>query len=333
MAPSGRSKSINIAFEKDLIRLPLERICPLYAVRKETKDTVKYRQVVASIKEVGLVEPLVVVRDQSDPEKYMLLDGHMRLAILADLGTQDAPCQVSTEDEAFTYNKRISRLATVQEHKMILKALERGVPEERLARALNINVKSLQDKKRLLDGICQEAAELLKDKQVALTGFQILKKMKPMRQIEAAELMVAMNKYTVNYARSLLAATSASQLNEPETPNAVKGISRQQLELMERESANLQRELRLVEDTYGRDHLDLVLARGYVSKLVTNARVARYLEMHHPEFLPEFEKITETEALTCEQRNTASVTVENTDGSARNGEGVARLGRSSSVVE
>ncbi len=297
MARSGRSKPINMAFEKDLIQLPLDQICPLYAVRKETKDTVKYRQVVASIKEVGLVEPLVVVRDQSDPEKYMLLDGHVRLAILSDLGEPDAPCQVSTDDEAFTYNKRISRLATIQEHKMILKALERGVPEERLARALNVNVKSLQDKKRLLDGICPEAAELLKDKQIALTGFQILKKMKPLRQIEAAELMVTMNKYTVNYARSLLAATPASQLKDPEKPKAAKGVSRHQLELMERESANLERELRLVEDTYGGDHLALVLARGYVSKLITNARVTRYLEMYHSEFLPEFEKITETEAL------------------------------------
>ena len=292
-----RVKQIAMAFESDLIRLPLEQICPLYAVRKETKETVKYRQVAASIKEVGLVEPLVVAPDKSDPEMYMLLDGHVRFAILADLGARDAPCQVSTDDEAFTYNKRISRLATIQEHKMILMALERGVPEERLARALNINVKSVREKKQLLDGICPEAAELLKDKQVSLTGFRVLKKMKPMRQIEAAELMVAMNKYTVNYARSLLAATPARQLIDPEKPKAVKGISRQQLELMERESANLQRELRLVEDTYGTDHLDLVLARGYVAKLISNTRITRYLEVYHPEFLPEFEKITETEAL------------------------------------
>jgi len=297
MARIRRNKTINMAFEKDLMRLPLAQICPLYAVRKETKDTVKYRQVAASINEVGLVEPLVVVRDKSDPEKFMLLDGHVRLAILLDLGKTYAPCQVSTDDEAFTYNKRISRLATIQEHKMILKALEHGVPEERLARALNVNIKSLQDKKRLLDGICPEAAELLKDKRIALTGFQILKKMKPMRQIEAAELMVAMNKYTVNYARSLLAATPASELKDPEKPKAVRGISRQQLELMERESASLERELRLVEDTYGTDHLDLVLGRGYVSKLISNARITRYIEMYHPEFLPEFEKITETEAL------------------------------------
>ena len=297
MARSRRNKTIKLAFENELLRLPLDQICPLYAVRKETKDTVKYRQVAASINEVGLVEPLVVVRDKSDPAKFMLLDGHVRLSILLNLGKTDAPCQVSTDDEAFTYNKRISRLATIQEHKMILKALERGVPEERLARALNVNIKSLQDKKRLLDGICPEAAELLKDKRIALTGFQILKKMKTMRQIEAAELMVAMNKYTVNYARSLLAATPASELKDPEKPKAVRGISRQQLELMEHESASLERELRLVEDTYGTDHLDLVLGRGYVSKLISNARITRYIEMYHPEFLSEFEKITETEAL------------------------------------
>jgi hypothetical protein len=227
----------------------------------------------------------------------MLLDGHVRHAILADLGEHDAPCQVSTDDEAFTYNKRISRLAPIQEHKMILKALERGVREERLARALNINVKSLQDKKRLLDGVCPEAAELLKDKQVSLTCFRVLKKMKPMRQIEAAELMVAMNKYTINYARSLLIATPSGELVDRENPKVVKGISPQQLERMERESANLGRELRLVEDTYGTDHLDLVLARGYVSRLISNARITRYLEMYHAELLPEFERITETEAL------------------------------------
>lgn len=292
-----RPKSIAFAFEPELIRVPLDQIFPLYAVRKETKETVKYRQVAASVSEVGLVEPLVVASDQSNPKKYMLLDGHIRLEILRDRGELEAPCQIATDDEAYTYNKRISRLATIQEHKMILKAIERGVPEERLARALNIDVKTLQEKKRLLDGICPEATELLKDKQVSMTGFRVLKKMKPMRQIEAAELMVTMNKFTVNYARSLLAATSTSQLTDPEKPKAARGVSRQQLELMERESANLARELRLVEDTYGSDHLDLVLARGYISKLISNARITRYLEMYHPEFLPEFERITESEAL------------------------------------
>jgi len=277
------------AFERDLRRIAFDQIAPLYVV-------VKFKRIASSIAEIGLVEPIVVTRDRQDPTQYTLLDGHLRLEVLKDQGATDTPCIISTDDEAFTYNKRISRLATIQEHKMILRALTLGASEERIAKALNVNIKTLQEKRRLLDGICPEAAEMLKDKQVALTGFRILKKMKLIRQIEAAQLMVTMNKYTVNYAQSLLAGTSESQLASGATPKKIKGISREQLDLMERESANLEREVRLVEDSYGEDHLDLVLARGYVTRLVSNERISKYLAQHHEEFLPEFEKITEREA-------------------------------------
>jgi len=108
--------------------------------------------------------------------------------------------------------------------------------------------------------------------------------------------MVAMNKYTINYARSLLAATPENQLVAGAKPKKIKGISREQLDLMENESANLERQVRLVEDSYGIDHLDLVLARGYVTRLVSNERITKYLALHHEEFLPEFERITEREA-------------------------------------
>ena len=46
----------------------------------------------------------------------------------------------------------------------------------------------------------------------------------------------------------------------------------------------------------GTDHLDLVLSSGYVSKLIGNARVVRYLAQHHHEILTEFQKIAGMEA-------------------------------------
>jgi len=296
MIPDQTELIVAAAFERDLSRIAFGLIAPLYVVSQKTKETMKFKRIASSIKEVGLVEPIVVSRDHKDATRYTLLDGHLRLEVLRDQGATDTQCIISTDDEAYTYNKRISRLATIQEHKMILRALSLGASEERLAKALNVNIRTLQEKKRLLDGICPEAANMLKDKQVALTGFQILKKMKPMRQIEAARLMVTMNKYTINYARSLLAATPDSQLIAGATSKKFTGISREQLDLMERESANLEREVRLVEDSYGVDHLDLILARGYVTKLVSNERITKYLALHHEEFLPEFEKITEREA-------------------------------------
>ncbi|WP_425618764.1 plasmid partitioning protein RepB C-terminal domain-containing protein [Anatilimnocola sp. NA78] len=59
----------------------------------------------------------------------------------------------ATDDEAFTYNHKVSRLPPVQEHFMILRALEHGVSEVRLARALDVDIASMRQKRDMLDGI------------------------------------------------------------------------------------------------------------------------------------------------------------------------------------
>ncbi len=200
-------------------------------------------------------------------------------------------CLVATDDEAYTYNRRISRLATIQEHKMILKAIEKGVPEERLARALNVNISSIRHKKSLLEGMCPEVIDLLKDLHVPLNTIAELKKMKPMRQIEAAQLMVAMNKFTITYAKALLAATPEAMLVRPK--KKIGSLSEEQISRMEQEAASLDRDFKAIENDYGADHLDLVLSVGYVARLLGNARVVRHLAQFHPDILSEFQKITE----------------------------------------
>jgi hypothetical protein len=86
-----------------------------------------------------------------------------------------------------------------------------------------------------------------------------------------------------------------AQLKDPAMSKAIRGVSKEQIAMMERESANLEREVRLAERTYGADHLDLVLARGYVAKLIGNVRIVRYLAQNHTEFLPEFQRIAEVD--------------------------------------
>ena len=286
---------MTMGFEDVGVRIAISDIQPLRLVTNTIKRTTKYAQIAASIREVGIVEPPVVARDRGERGKYLLLDGHLRIEILKDMGETDVACMVSIDDEAFTYNRRVNRIAMIQEHKMILKAVERGVSEERIARALNVNVNEIRRKRRLLEGICPEAAEILKDKHVPINTFAQFKKMAPMRQIEAAELMVAMNKYTVPYAKSLLAATPQDQLADVEKRKIVKGLTDDQMALMERESANLEREFKMAEQSYGTDHLDLVLAKGYLAKLLGNARIVRYLAQNHHELLVEFQRIAEIE--------------------------------------
>lgn len=42
---------------------------------------------------------------------------------------------------------------------------------------------------------------------------------------------------------------------------------------------------------YGEDVLQLVIASGYLSKLVRNSEIKRYLTQHHAEILAEFNSI------------------------------------------
>jgi hypothetical protein len=287
-----RPKAVKLAFETTSMRIPLADITPLRIVTGSAKQSVKYAQIAASIEEVGVIEPPVVVRVANDDLRYRLLDGHLRIEILKARGDIDVVCLIATEDEAFTYNKRINRLATVQEHRMILKAIEKGVPEERLARALNINISSIRNKTRLLDGICPEAVTLLQDRHVPIRTFEALRKLRPMRQIEVAEIMIHMNRFSQTYAQSLVAATPIDgMVHKDKKP--LHGLTSEQIARMEEESAALEREFRMVEKDYGALHLDLVLALGYLSRVLENAPAIRHLARHQPEILAEFQRIIE----------------------------------------
>jgi len=283
---------VAIGFEETSVRLPLEALTPLRIVSPLTRQSQKYVQIASSIAEVGIIEPLVVARDAQDAASYHLLDGHIRADILKERGDTDVVCLIAVDDEAYTYNKRISRMATIQEHKMVLNAINKGVPEERLARALHVNIAQIRTKRNLLAGICPEVVTLLRDKHVPVGTFTELRFLKPVRQIEAAQAMITMNRYSKGYAKSLVAATPADQLVEGKRRRP-RGLSADQIHTMQRETENLDREVKRIERDYGVDHLDLVLAIGYVRRLLGNAPVVGHLARHHAEILSEFQKMAE----------------------------------------
>jgi len=293
--PKQSDAGVVLGFEMGSQRIAISEIQPLRIVSAQVKKSAKYRQICASIKEVGIIEPPLVARRQTGRFKFLLLSGHLRIEALKDMGVTEVICLISKEEESYTPKKHVSHLATVQESRMILKAIERGVPAQLIAKTLNVDVSRLKERMRLLDGICPEAIELLKDKHVPVRTFLTLKRMIPLRQIEAIELMIAMNNYTSSCATWLLAATPQNQLIEPDKPKKMKGLTDEQMGMMERESANLDKQYKMIEQSYGSDHLELMLARGFLSNLLANARVVRYLARHQAEILGVFQKLVDAE--------------------------------------
>jgi len=97
--------------------------------------------------------------------------------------------------------------------------------------------------------------------------------------------------------RALLAATPQTQIISDAKPKATKGLTEDQKILMERESAQLDREVKLAHSAYGADHLMLVVARGYLARLLENPRIVRFLTQQRPEFLTEFRRIAEIDTM------------------------------------
>jgi len=135
---------------------------------------------------------------------------------------------------------------------------------------------------------------LLKDRQILPDSLRYLKKVKPMRQIEMAELMNAVNNYSKTYVKALIAATPKSMFEDSGKVKEKIGVKPEDMMKMEKEMETLERDFKMIEETYGRNTLNLVLARGYLTKILDNARVVKFLSSRHSDLLTELQKIVES---------------------------------------
>lgn len=288
---------VRMSCEPEVKQILLAKILPMRMPDAGVRKTVKFKCIEASVKELGLIEPLVVFPQPNSDGAFMLLDGHVRHLILKELQQTHAKCLIATDDEGFTYNHKVSRLTAIQEHFMIMRAIKNGVSEPRIARSLDVDVGTIRQKRDMLDGICREAVQLLKDRRATDKAFRELRKVKPMRQIEIAELMCAASNFSVGYAKCLVAATPAEQLLDGDRPKELGGLSPEDISRMEHEMESLGREFKVIEESHGKNVLNLVLVVGYLRKLLDNARVVRFLSSNHPEILVEFQKLVEAKHL------------------------------------
>ena len=287
---------MKLGFEMKTKELPLEVILPIRKI-KSPDNLRRYRAIVKSMREVGMIESLVVYRQKDKSGTFLLLDGHLRLLALKQLGKTVAECIISNDDECFTYNARINRLPPIQCHKMIVKAIRNGVNPERIASALDMPLNVVRGLIELLDGITNEVANLLKDKNISAKGIRLLKKVKPLRQIEIAEVMVSANNYSVGYAESLILMTPSDQRVNPSEPKKKIGLSAEELARMEREMESLEKDFKAVKASFTENMMCLTCGRGYIKKLLSNAKVVKFLNAYYSDIFSGFDGIVATEAI------------------------------------
>ena len=288
--------NLTLGFDLETFQIPLEELMPSKKVPDGVMTTRKFKQIVSSIREIGLIEPLSVIKPDPEAAGFLLLDGNLRVLALKELGQDTAPCLIAKDFETYTYNHRINRLSTVQEHYMLRRAIDKGVSKERLARAFNVNLSTINSRINLLHGICPKAVELLQEHQFTPDVTRHLRKMKAGRQIEAVELMIAANTITAAHADALLKATPPEQRTDykPSQPDQPKGDPLEKIVKLEREMSQVQEKYKHAEENYGSELLNLVVAKGYLKKLMENEAVRSYVGRHAPEILEQFELVLNT---------------------------------------
>lgn len=286
-------RPLKSSFESQPVLLRLDAMSSPRQLPHTATSNKKFLQILASIATIGLVEPLIVVRVNDEEGKFRILDGRLRIEALHRLGSTEALCLIATDDEAYTYNKHISRLTAAQDARMIARAIERGVPRERIALVLGVDINTVKRRASLLDGISSEVAALLADKACPATTFNTLKQMKPPRQLQAVELMCGQANFTSAFARAIVAATPQEQLKQglgTRKETEIDVVS--QLAKLEQELATLQATVAQTDERYGIEHLHLTVSAAYVVALVSNERVSHWLNERHPDFAAQFEAIT-----------------------------------------
>jgi RepB plasmid partitioning protein/ParB-like nuclease domain len=266
-------KRIDSAFAGYIITIPMSCIVTQREPTPAMRTKGRYKQIAASLEHIGLIEPLVVFEQPHGT--FLLVDGNTRFAILKSRGVSEVACIIAKDDEAYTYNRRVSHVPPLAQHFMLLRVLESGVSEERIATALNVDIRSVRRKRDLLKDICPDAVKLLENRRLNVRGFSALRRMKPLRQIEAVEHMISSNNFTLPFIKAILHITKREMLCDTESRSVHEGPARS---LLEREHEGLVRDLKAVENSFGVDMLTLAVSLKYLERLMRNAKVNSYLE-------------------------------------------------------
>lgn len=265
--------------------VPLAKLVPLNT-RSANKRA--YGRILASIKEVGLVEPLCVFEEQGE---YIILDGYLRYRACRELGIETVPCLILTTKEAYSCNRMVNPLSAVQEHRMLQQALG-TIKEETIAKTLGLASIKHRLKSSLLAKLHKNVIAAFDNQSLPLRMSAVeLTYVKPEYQAIILKEMEKMGDYSAAFVRTLI-------LRAPDDMKTDHGRRRSpwkrnpaQRKALATKLEQAEKQFEFYAGFYRQYVADLVKLCVYARRLITNKRVAAHLKMHHPALLQQFEEI------------------------------------------
>lgn len=262
-------------------------LTPLNVRGIDLNTNIKFKKIISSIKNFGLIEPLSVFKGNGST---YILDGFLRYKACEMLKIEKVPCLFSRNKEAYTYNRMVNRLSPVQENRMLKKALE-VVDEKTIARVFEIKSMNYHLTKSLLEQLHPEIIKIFDKDMIRRRTAEEFTYVKPMRQLEILKEMEAHNNYSHTFVRALILKTPKELRNtRKKTKEPWGNEGARKYELVDK-LQKAEEDYDFYDSLYRKYSTDLIKLCIYIRKFIINKEISAYLSQKYPNILETFKKI------------------------------------------
>ena len=269
--------------------IELIRLQPLNKRNINFDTNTGYRKIVASIKAIGLIEPLCVFADK---DGFAILDGFLRFKACGQIGMKTVPCIIYKDKQAYTYNRNVNRLSAYQEIRMLRKSLQ-TLDEPTIAETFGL--KSLRSRLvpnliRQLDVSVVEAFKADKiSKNVALELARVVNE----RQVEILKEMKKVGDYSASFCRTLIIQSTQEQRKKSAHQRKAWAEDDDRKRDLVARLARAEKQHDFYSQLYRQYSGDLLKTTFYVRKMLSVSQVEAFLVANHPEILARFRSVVE----------------------------------------
>jgi len=245
-----------------------------------------FRKILASIKAIGLIEPLSVYPDNG---AFVILDGFLRYTVCKELGVKRVPCLIHKDNQAYTFNRNVNRLSGYQEVRMLRKSLE-TLDAKTIAATFGMTTIRHRLAPSLTKHLHPNVLAAFRDNLIGRTCAMEFTNTCHDRQLEMLADMKRVGDYSPTFCRTLVIQTPASRRAKKEVRKswAEDDVRKQQM-LARLQHAEKQHAF--YAQLYRQYSTDLLKLVFYVRKMLANAKVESHLQSHNSEILVRFRQV------------------------------------------
>ena len=274
------------------VDIELKKLIPLKERLNLNLDKNKgFKKILASIKSVGLIEPLVIFVED---DKFIILDGYLRFKACEQLGVEIVPCIIHSDKEAYTFNRMVNRLGNYQEQAMMKRAMEE-IDEQDIAEAFGLKSIKHRLSDYLLKKLHPKVIKAYKSEELYKKRAEELSSVSFDRQLEILKAMRETKDYSKQFTHAMLLNTPTNQRVASFRQKILWAKNAENKHNLVARLKDAQEQKSFFKKIYSEYNANILKIVPYIRSLMSVDEIRFYLMENHVEICKYFHKVIEEE--------------------------------------